>query len=455
MATFRFGGHEKGSPDSGSNPLDALINMAGGHPLPGWWGAIQAVVNVWTKEQPMPGATRLQWGMWGGKAILNTIGVYRAYQAASNPMATKERDDPIADFVAAAGLLIPDGFEGLANLVHVYSTELPVTDRSLGAEGRARIRTFTLPGGVEFHFTFSYYNERDDAVSAKGNAFYGRGPYVAPDELEAFRVAISEVIWAREGGADLQLSAVYQGWDNVQFVLGNIGDPDDYVSSGSSAAWTSVAKLSHRCNAFRAKGLSRKIMFYGPPGCGKTTLARSLARSIGLGHTLRIEPAAIEHAGTTAVMRFVRLLRPEVILFDDLDRSANQTAEILHYMERSTIKEAWTEGLITIGTVNTLTELDPALLRPGRFDEVQHVEEPCADHRAAIVAHYLTKFGLDLPAAEMSDRMAGLAPAEIREVIACVSTVGVEHFDAELGRIRLQRALYAGEKVAEYLAKTR
>lgn len=204
-----------------------------------------------------------------------------------------------------------------------------------------------------------------------------------------------------------------------------------------------------------------------------TCLARTLARKVSLGRTLRIEADAIEAAGTRAVMDFIVLLRPKVVLFDDLDRTRNTVVEILHYLEglgneESVYKDVWKKGLLIIGTVNSLSTIDPALLRPGRFDEVVLVDEPSEQHRRMIILHYINKTGLSINKLMnvnsdlnlknneavidwINNEMKGFAPADIREVIQASATVGEEFIVGEINRVKIQRTLYEGESCDAFL----
>jgi transitional endoplasmic reticulum ATPase len=193
-----------------------------------------------------------------------------------------------------------------------------------------------------------------------------------------------------------------------------------------------------------SKGMVRKILFYGPPGTGKSTLARQLARSICNGRTLRIDAKAFEMSGQHYISEFIKHLAPRVVLLDDMDR--NPRIKYLHYMEDSK------NGHIVIGTVNTITTLDPALLRPGRFDEVLLIKEPDREHLRKILEFYCEKESIEFED-RFLDIMKGFSTADVKEVLQCLSVVGLEHLDVEIDRVRRQRELYAGDKCDEYLAK--
>jgi hypothetical protein len=457
VATFRFD-NKHPQAELGINPIDLLIGAAGGSPLPGRWGVLQALFEIWARPNEVHRA------IWASRNILNSAGVLRTYRRLKDPTLAEKRADPIAEYTKAANLSLVDSLEPLSHLIHIYSEHLPREDQLLGQDKRARVRKFRLPSGLEFFYTFSYFSAESDVESRRYGWFSGQGPYVVdvPGAKERLCIAVAEQIWVREGNADLQLSCIQGDYGN-QFILSNIGAPDDYVSEGAPSTWTNLQKLAERCRAFQSKHLSRKILFYGPPGTGKTTLARNLAREVGEGHTLRIEASAIEAAGTRSVMRFVELLRPRVILFDDLDRCRDSAEEILHYLEKAgdvQIKSTnetlpITTGLIVVGTINAIDMIDPALLRPGRFDEVIEVNEPPDEHRRAIIKHYLRVFELNLDEEQLLVQMNGFSPADIREVLRCCASVGLTTLESEMERVTRQRQLYAGERVQQFLTSSR
>ena len=122
-------------------------------------------------------------------------------------------------------------------------------------------------------------------------------------------------------------------------------------------------------------------------------------------------------------------------------------------MERASDVD-WTRSLVIVGTVNAIDHIDPALLRPGRFDEVHLVKEPDDAHRKSIIKHYLEKFGVEhIDVKNTVNKTRGFSPADIREVIQSISIVDVSYIDEEIERVKLQRGLYEGDSVNEYLRK--
>lgn len=413
--------------------LDTVIGAAGGKALPGKLGVVQAVLSVVAAPRHNVHPA-LHWTKVG----LGAVGLLRAYQKANDPKASEERKEPIAEWFRANDMKIPDGLNRVSGMILSSSEGMKHEDIRVGADNTSSdwIRIYTLKSGIRYAFRMW-----------KGNAYYGNsdigdGPYVEQKRHAAFIQTIGDVVWAHGGGGDLQLTVLRNSTNTASaFSLSSIGDPETYIGSGDAA---SVDRSVDRCRKFQARGISRNLLFYGPPGTGKTTLARSIARGIGNGRTLRVEANALELAGVGAVLGFIRILRPRVVLFDDMDRCMGAVTELLHAFEQGgSLSEV---GSMMIGTINVVESVDPALLRPGRFDEVIDVNEPNDEHRARIVSHYVSVYGLDKDIAEpLTEMTAGFSPADIREVIRSVAVVGLDHLEAEVGRVKRQRPLYAGD----------
>ncbi len=424
---MRFGIGDGPAPTKMAEQIaDALVSGR----LPGVWGLLQRVVETWSEptHNADPRAVFL-------RRAINTAGHCVAYYRTLYPE-PQDKPDPLRQWLAAEGLGCPGVFHGLDHLVYLYLLDLPRRDRKVGTD---TVRTFTLPGAPsgarEVHYSFT----GDGATATR---FLGTGPFLpdTPEAIEALRSVVADLVYQREGGADLELSVQRDENGYQVYQLASIGVPDEYVGP-------ELDRIVHRIERFRAHGIGRKVLLHGAPGGGKTSLARSLARRIGSGRALRIEGDALSSTGPGFVTRFLRLLRPEAVLFDDMDRSSETTAELLHYLEGAS--EAWFGRCIVLGTANAIEALDPALLRPGRFDEVHAVGEPSAEARTLIVQHYARRHGVD--PAGLVEAMEGFSPADIREAVVSIGALGPASRDAEVARVREQRALHAGDRVAAYL----
>lgn len=111
------------------------------------------------------------------------------------------------------------------------------------------------------------------------------------------------------------------------------------------------------------KGYGRSIMLYGPPGTGKSCMTQYIANKLGW-HTLYIDATSIFHLSSKSLGSILRLLRPEMLVIDDMDRVFNTGALL------SAIDAAREYVKVFLVTINDKGSLDAAVKRAGRFDEI-------------------------------------------------------------------------------------
>ena len=165
-----------------------------------------------------------------------------------------------------------------------------------------------------------------------------------------------------------------------------------------------------------ASTLRGGMLLYGPPGCGKTHLARAVAGelgarfiTVGLADVLSRWMGQSE-ANIAELFRYARAQAPVVLFFDEVDalgrsrsglgRSASALRGVINQLlaELDGVASA-NEGLFVLAATNAPWDVDVALRRPGRFDRAVFVEPPDLAARTQIVTAALR----DLPAAADAD----------------------------------------------------
>jgi cell division protease FtsH len=215
-------------------------------------------------------------------------------------------------------------------------------------------------------------------------------------------------------------------------------------SSASSVTWDDIAGVEEtkdelrevveflsRPREFKQLGakVPKGVLLHGPPGTGKTLLAKAVAHESGADFFGQSASAFVEMFAGLGAARIRRLFKqarenaPAIVFIDELDAVGAQRGSDISGERDQTLNQLLVEmdgfesgdDVVVMAASNLLEKLDPALLRPGRFDRQVFVPPPDMRGRAAVLAvHTRGKpLGSDVDLDLVARHTSGLTGADL------------------------------------------
>jgi transitional endoplasmic reticulum ATPase len=230
---------------------------------------------------------------------------------------------------------------------------------------------------------------------------------VEPSALREIMVEIPKVKWDEVGGLE---DVKQQLKESVEWPLSN---PEGFERLGIKPP--------------------RGLLLYGPPGNGKTLIAKAIATESAANFIAIKGPEVMSkwvgesEKKLREVFRKAKQVSPCIVFLDELDALAptrgaggdnNVSDRLVDQLLTSMDGLENMEGVITIGATNRPEVIDPALLRPGRFDRMILVGEPDEDARKKILKIHTKSVPLkNVKLGILAKKMVGYSGADIEGVV--------------------------------------
>ena len=298
-----------------------------------------------------------------------------------------------------------------------------------------------------------------------------KGQPIPAEKLEKLKVTMDDFLTAMK---NVQPSLIREVFVEVPSVHWNdIGGLED-VKQELREAIEWPMKYPH---VFEKMGLEppKGILLFGPPGTGKTLLAKAVATESGANFiTIRGPEVLSKWVGESEkairqIFRRARMVAPAVVFFDEIDSIAGIRGSDPSGVIDRIVNQLLTEldgiqplrRVVTIAATNRPDLLDPALLRPGRFDRLVYVPPPDYNARLQIFKVHTRKLPLaeDVNLDELARRTEGYTGADIAAVCREASLIALRERYRSTGtldvvKVGMEHFIKAIERVPPSLSKS-
>lgn len=385
-------------------------------------------------------------------------------------------------------LTLMDGLKSRASVVVIGATNRPnAMDPALRRFGRFdREIDIGVPdenGRLEIFRIHTRNMKLDDDVDPEAIARETHG-FVGADIAALCTEAAMQCIREKMDLIDIEeetidaevLDAMAVSMDHFRFSLG-VSNPSslrETVVEVPTTTWNDIGGLAgvkrelqelvqypvEHPEKFEKFGMSpsRGVLFYGPPGCGKTLMAKAVANECQANFISVKGPELLtmwfgeSEANVRDVFEKARAAAPCVLFFDELDSIAQQRGgssgdgggaadRVMNQLLTEMDGVGSKKNVFIIGATNRPDIIDPALMRPGRLDQLIYIPMPDHDSRLSILKAVLRKTPIskDVDLEYLASQMEKFTGADLTEICQRAAKMAIrENIMKDMERERLR-----------------
>lgn len=337
-------------------------------------------------------------------------------------------------------------------------------------------KTRQLPNTIDKSMLLAYQTYKIDdptfitLLDEKGIQYYASAPATTPIWLSLLSTFLPLIIFfvlmrmlskRLEGGAQGVMSfnqnkskIVAEGDTGVRFA--DVAGCEE--SKAELVEVVDFLKNSEKYTKIGAK-IPKGVLLVGPPGTGKTLLAKAVAGEAGVPF-FRMSGAdfvemfvGVGAARVRDLFKQAREKAPCIIFIDEIDAIGKQRSASLggNDEREQTLNQLLVEmdgfdsrsGVIILAATNRAEILDPALLRPGRFDRQVLVDKPDLEGRLAILKIHSSKLILDnsVDLKKIAQGCAGLAGADLANICNEAALLAVRRNKEKVSQLEFEEAI--------------
>ncbi|HVI40792.1 MAG TPA: ATP-binding protein [Anaerovoracaceae bacterium] len=192
-----------------------------------------------------------------------------------------------------------------------------------------------------------------------GHDKYIDAMYVSAGMAEEAKKLLETEVWNIFKTNCITVGAFKHNW-NTYFSINNQEDHKKFVECHNGK------KFAEYMKTFQEQKIGRSVLFYGPPGSGKSNIVKAVSNALGL-KTVRLNN--LDNIRNQAIVSIMDIFNPDAIIIEDIDHLySHDISTLLEKIENFNMR-----GKYVLATANEVTKINSALLRPGRFDELIEV----------------------------------------------------------------------------------